>query len=236
MKSPLLSQFFLDGVLNLDPRMDIMMAMFQQLVGPEQKELSALVTVNGGVKALRNNDKMLLFLEETANKSSSAPSADGHRALRAKSNDVKPNADDLKNDIFEDPSAAVEKNRDVFFRKFEVQKNQIIDELTLVVKRESDRVVKEVKGGPHERILDRVSGLGFIYETHILYLKFFQSIHEIWKEMVGIMLLSICYMLQVKHDYLHRAGAGMSRLDILCLLSGTIIWRKSPQSQQPFAE
>jgi len=139
--------------------MDIMMAMFQQLVGPEQKELSALVTANGGVKALRNNDKMLLLLEETANKSSSTPNADGHRAPRAKSNDTKPNADDLKNDIFEDPSVAVEKNRDVFFRKFEVQKNQIIDELTLVVKRESDRVIKEVKGGPHERVLDRVSGL-----------------------------------------------------------------------------
>jgi len=128
--------------------MDIMMAMFQQLVGPEQKELSALVTANGGVKALRSNDNMLLSLEETANKSSITPSADGHRAPRVKTNDAKPNADDLKNDIFEDPSAAVEKNRDVFFRKFEVQKNQITEELKRVVEREGDRVIKEVKGGP----------------------------------------------------------------------------------------
>ena len=139
--------------------MDIMMAMFQQLVGPEQKELSALVTANGGVKALRNNNDMLLSLEETANKSSNTPSADGHRAPRAKTKEAKANLDDLKNDIFEDPSAAVEKNRDVFFRKFEVQKNQIIEELKRVVERESDRVIKEVIGGPHERILDRVSDL-----------------------------------------------------------------------------
>jgi hypothetical protein len=137
--------------------MDTLMVMFQRLVSPEQQELSELVTeviANGGVKALRNN-KILLSLEETASKSSSTPNADGHRALRAKAGDV----DDLKNDIFEDPGAAVEKNREVFFRKFEVQKNQITEELKLVVVRESDRVIKEVKGGPHERIRDRVGHL-----------------------------------------------------------------------------
>ena len=141
--------------------METLMATFQQLVSPEQQKLSeqlvAQMSRNGGVnlKALRNNDKILLALEKIAIKSSSTPSAEGHRALRAKAGDV----DDLKNDIFEDPNAAIERNRDVFFRKFEVQKNQIIDELKFVVERESDRVIKEVKGGPHERIRDRVGHL-----------------------------------------------------------------------------
>jgi len=138
--------------------MNTMMAMFQQLVGPEQKELSALVTANGGVKALRNDDKALLLLEETASKASSISpaSAEGHRSPRTKVQDAK-HAEDLQNDIFEEPGAALEKNRTVFFRKFEAQKNQIVDELSLVMKRESDRVIQEVKGGPHERLLDRVS-------------------------------------------------------------------------------
>jgi hypothetical protein len=133
-----------------------MMAMFQQLANPEQKGLSARVTVNGGIKALRNNDKMLLSLEETASKGSSTSSVESHRAPRPKAND--PNhAEVLKNDIFEDPGAAVEKNQTVFFRKFEAQKSQIT-ELSPVIRRESDRVIQEGKGGPHERILDRVSG------------------------------------------------------------------------------
>ncbi|KAI0249341.1 hypothetical protein BJV78DRAFT_1347821 [Lactifluus subvellereus] len=148
----------------LDRKMNILIAMFQQLVSPEQKQLSELVDAKGGVKIFWNDDKMLLSLEETASKVSGTPSAEGHRAQRGKATDPNRNADDLRNDIFEEPDAAVEKNRMVFFRKFEVQKRQIIDELTLVVKRESDRVIQEVKGGPHERILDR-------------------SIHEIWKEM-----------------------------------------------------
>ena len=99
---------------------------------------------------------MLLELERTASKASSAPSAEGHRAPWAKPGDTNQNADDLRTDIFETPDAAVEKNQTVFFRKFEAQKRQIIDELTLVVKRESDRVIQEIKGGPHERIRDRV--------------------------------------------------------------------------------
>ncbi|KAH9171872.1 hypothetical protein EDB89DRAFT_2070428 [Lactarius sanguifluus] len=148
----------------LDEKMNVMMAMFQQLVGPEQKSLAELVAAKGGVKALRNNDKMLLSLEQTASKAPSAPSSEGHRMNRSKPSDANTNADDLRKDIFEDPDAAADKNRIVFFRKFEVQKRQIIDELTLVVTRESDRVIQIVKGGPHERILDR-------------------SIHEIWKEM-----------------------------------------------------
>ena len=130
--------------------------MFEQLVSPEQKQLSATVAAKGGVKALRNNDKMLLELDRKVSGAPSASSAEGHRAPRSKSGDTYQNADDLRAEIFEDPDAAVEKNQTVYFRKFEAQKRQIIDELTLVVKRESDRVIQEIKAGPHERILDRV--------------------------------------------------------------------------------
>jgi hypothetical protein len=137
--------------------MDAMMTLFERLVSPEQKQLMQLVDAKGGVKLLQNDDKMLLELDETANKVSSAPSAKGRRAQRGKHTDTNRNADDLRDDIFEEPDVAVEKNRTVFFRKFEVQRRQIVDELSLVVTRESDRVIQEVKGGPHERILDRVS-------------------------------------------------------------------------------
>ena len=136
--------------------MDILKAMFEQLVSPEQRQLAATVAANGGVKALRNNDKMLLGLEKTASKAPSAPSAEEHRAPWAKPGDGAQNADDLRTDLFEDPEAAVEKNQAVYFRKFEAQKRQIIDELTFVVQRESDRVIQELKTGPHERIRDRV--------------------------------------------------------------------------------
>ena len=138
-----------------------MKALFQQLVSPEQKRLSELVTARGGLKVLKDNDKTLLELERTAQRVSSAPKAEVGRARREQPKDISLSADDLRRDILEDPTVAVEKNLTVFSRKFEAQKNQIVDEVTLVVKRESDRVIQEVKAGPHERVLDRVSGCLF---------------------------------------------------------------------------
>ena len=133
-----------------------MKALFEQLISPEQKLLSDLVNAKGGMKVLRNSDKMLLDLEKTASKVSSSPNLEGHRTRQAKSGDADLEVDNLREDILEDPNAAAEKNWVVFSRKFEAQKNQIIDELTFVIQRESDRVVRELKGKAHERIRDRV--------------------------------------------------------------------------------
>jgi len=135
-----------------------MKALFQELVSPEQKRLSELVVAKGGVKSLKGDDKMLLELEKAAGNASDVYKAEmGPRRLeQSHRQDRSLTADDLRRVIFEDPSVAVEANLVLFARKFEAQKNQIIDELALVVKRESDRVVRGLKGGAHERILDKV--------------------------------------------------------------------------------
>ena len=137
-----------------------MKVLFEQLVSPEQKLLSDLINAKGGINALRGKDKTLLDLEKVASKASSSPSVEGLRTRQAKPDDFNLEINKLREDILEDPNAAAEKNWVVFSRKFEAQKNQIIDELTLVVRRESDRVVEELKGKAHERIRDRV-GLSY---------------------------------------------------------------------------
>jgi len=139
--------------------MNVMKVLFQELVSPEQKRLSELVVAKGRGRVLKDDDKALLELEKVAGKASGLPKAEVGHARREKPNDSDTNlaADNLRRDIFEHPNVAVERNLIVFSRKFEAQKNQLLDELTLVIKRESDRVIQEVKGGPHERILDRVS-------------------------------------------------------------------------------
>jgi hypothetical protein len=137
-------------------RMNFMKALFEELVSPEQKLLSDLVNAKGGVNVLRNDDKVLLDLENTASKALSYPNVEGNRTRQAKPGDADLEVANLREDILEDPNAAAERNWTVFSRKFEAQKNQIIDELKLVVQRESDRVVRELKGKAHERIRDRV--------------------------------------------------------------------------------
>ena len=128
--------------------------LFEQLVSPEQKLLSDLIKAKGGAKILQNSDKMLVDLEETARNVLSSPGVKGHHTFQPKPGDA--DLDNLREDILEDPNTAAEKNWVVFSRKFEAQKNQIIYELSLVVQRESDRVVRELKGKAHERIRDQV--------------------------------------------------------------------------------
>ena len=137
-------------------RMNTVKALFEKLVSPEQKQLSDLVNAKGGMEVLRNDDEILLDLEKTVRKGSGSPSVEGHRARQTKSANTDPDVEDLRVDIWEDPNAATEKNWVMFSRKFEAQKNQIIDELALVVRREGDRVIRELKGKAHERIRDGV--------------------------------------------------------------------------------
>ena len=136
------------------------MAMFAQLISPEQSRLEATVIENGGVETLRNNDKMLLELVQT---SSMTPGAEGRWALRAKASGANPSVEELRTDIFEDPDTAVEKNQAVYLRKFEAQKHQIIDELTIVIQRESDRVIDEMKTVSHwegDRVIEELTLVG----------------------------------------------------------------------------
>jgi hypothetical protein len=137
--------------------MDVMKAVFEQLASPEQKLLSNLINAKGGITVLRDNDKVLLDLEKTARKASSSPIVEGHLTNQANTANDDLEIVSLREDISEDPNAAVEKNWAIFSRKFEAQKNQIVDELLLIVQRESDRVIEELKGKAHEHIRDRVS-------------------------------------------------------------------------------
>jgi hypothetical protein len=133
-------------------RMNEMRTLYQQIVSPEQKRLSQLVEEKGGVKAFLGNERAFLDLENVVRNDSSQ-----YSTSQAKPGDADLDVESLKKDILEDPNAAAEKNWTVFTRKFEAQKNQIIDKLALVVRREGDRIIRELHGSAHERIRDQVS-------------------------------------------------------------------------------
>ncbi|KAJ7461994.1 hypothetical protein FB451DRAFT_1267439 [Mycena latifolia] len=140
----------------MNAKMDMMMRMFHQFTSPEQKDMMKVVESKGGLKACEENDKILKELNEMehANNPTSAAGMGGKPS----------NLADLKEDLHLDPDAAMEKNMAVFSRKFEVQKKQIVDELSRVIQREGDRVISMVTAGPHDKILD-------------------PDIHELWKLM-----------------------------------------------------
>lgn len=151
-----------DTTRAMEQKMDLMMQMFQKIVSPEQKDMLVLVKQRGGVDAVQKNDNVLRELsdyERDSNPSAhSSPSSHHHSAMSSSA------FDDLKEDLHTDPDDAIKDNMAVFSRKFEIQKRQIVEELTRVIRREGDRVINAVTSGPHDRIVDPVSALSCLSE------------------------------------------------------------------------
>ena len=124
--------------------------LFRQFVSPEQRQLSKQVD-DIGVEALRNNIEELRKLD----KSSGQSFVEGPRTHLAGLDDKDRDVDNFKENIFEDPNAAVKKNLEVFLRKFEDQRREIMA-VKDAVHREGDRIAEIVQGKAHERISDQV--------------------------------------------------------------------------------
>lgn len=128
---------------------------FKTMLTPIMKELDARIRQEGVSKVLKNGGLLreLNSLESKPNplssNSSDEPYGHGHT-------DSNTEYKDLWKELQESPKTAIERNFDIFKRKFEMQKKEIVEEIDKLVVRESDRVIESVLAGPHEKILDRV--------------------------------------------------------------------------------
>ncbi|KAJ7507339.1 hypothetical protein B0H11DRAFT_2319240 [Mycena galericulata] len=168
----------------MNMKMDMMLKMFNSFVAPEEKEMKRMVEQKGGLQACQDNDKILKELSDLETKSSSSLGAPQSSAKAGAKSSV---LEDLKDDLMVDVDASIEKNNTVFSRKFEVQKRQIVDELTKVVEREGDRVISAVTAGPHDKIID-------------------PDVHKIWKEMGWRGSVKAKHFVLALRDYYHEGA------------------------------
>ncbi|KAK6981220.1 hypothetical protein R3P38DRAFT_2664248 [Favolaschia claudopus] len=144
----------------MNQKMDKLLDMFASFVTPQQKEVLRIVEQKGGLQACQENDEVLRELSGLESKTTTSVGA----GSMGKSTPQTSALDDLKDDLLIDPEVAISENKTAFSRKFEVQKRQIVEELTKVIEREGDRVISAVTAGPHDKIID-------------------PDVHKIWKEM-----------------------------------------------------
>ena len=126
--------------------------IFPQLASTEENRLSVLVRASEKNPQDDNDIEWFVGQEKSVMGKANAKT-EGGLPHREKRKDLE---DNPRKDIFEDPNTAAEKNLAVFSRKFEEQKTQILNEVTRIVERVGDRVVREVNGRAHERIRDGV--------------------------------------------------------------------------------
>ena len=135
-------------------RMDVMLAYFQTCMSPEYKEMATRINDRGGIQAVMDNERLLKELVDARGVSESTAEVRGAHGHRR---EVAFDMEELRAELKEDVEMAMEKNSHTFSRKFEMQRKQIVDELTKAIHREGDRVIDAVTAGPHDRIIDPVS-------------------------------------------------------------------------------
>jgi hypothetical protein len=139
-------------------RMEVMLQLFQELVTPQQKMLTAKVEEMGRDAALGNEEMMKeLVGAEPALNASPAPPLNTSSALPLNASSAPPlDLDELRKEIKRDPEEVIQMNSEFFDRKFGIQKREIEESMARVVGREGDRIISAVTAGPHDRIADPV--------------------------------------------------------------------------------
>ncbi|KAF8516788.1 hypothetical protein JB92DRAFT_2909192 [Gautieria morchelliformis] len=170
----------------MNAKVDAMMKIFERFVLPEQKEMALLIEKKGGAKACQESDKILQELSQAEKKKNEAAFDAGavgsHGRLKTRpANDL----DELKEDLHTDPDEAMEKNMTAFSRKFEIQKRQITEELSKVMRREGDRIISAITSGPHDKIID-------------------PDVYRIWQEMNWRGSVKARHFVMTLRDYFHE--------------------------------
>ncbi|KAI0633750.1 hypothetical protein C8Q77DRAFT_1116698 [Trametes polyzona] len=137
---------------SIQERLDKLIAIYSDLVPRDQEQLRRIVQAKGGADAVESDDSVLASLVKFK-PASRIPSTDDD------SSDEEVDESELqlvKEELFESTDVAMQKNMQTFARKFAAQQKQLMVEIEGVIRHESDRVVKGVLAGPHERIKDPI--------------------------------------------------------------------------------
>ena len=129
-----------------------MQELFKEFINSQQRELAMKVEGMGGKAAALENGQVM---EELVKRESELTTGD-ELGFSAHSGQNRPfNLVELRQEIEGDPDKAIEQYAKSFNLKFDLQK-RIVEELSRVVKRDTDRVIDAFKEGPHDRIVDKV--------------------------------------------------------------------------------
>ena len=136
-------------VLTVYIRMKTMIRLFQDLITPPEKKLTARVDEMGGKAVVLGDEQALETLAEEEF-ILVEPDPESRRDSVPKS------PAELRQEIEADPNKAIQKNAESFNRKFEIQRKRIVEEITLALSQQTSRIISATEAGPHDRVVDQV--------------------------------------------------------------------------------
>jgi hypothetical protein len=214
------------------------MEMFSTVMSPQEREMGRWISQNGGKEAvLKSEDKCAEMIKFEAALATDSPAghADKGRLVsgeEAKKNEAKAIAA-LRKEYREDIQGIIQENMEGFSKRFEMGLDDLGKELGNKIQHQGDRLIKYLRGGPHQRIKDKVfTSRGVFYTTH----SHCQMIFHVWKDQVSGNLFGSIYFLILLRD-----GEGVRRRDrwssrcAITLSSGSST-ANCPQCQKDWSE
>lgn len=127
-----------------------MMELFHGLATPQEKQLAAKVEELGGEFVVVEDEQVMETLaEEEFLLVEPDPESRRDRGVLF-------DFAELRKEIKANPEEAIEKNAESFNSKFEIQREQIVTEITRALSQEGSRIISAAEAGPHDRVIDPV--------------------------------------------------------------------------------
>ncbi|KAJ7318795.1 hypothetical protein DFH08DRAFT_754688 [Mycena albidolilacea] len=142
----------------MNANMKTMMEMFSTMLSPQERDMGRWINQNGGEKAVLRNDKKCAAMIKY--EASLAPSTG---PVRHADNKGPPGSDDetkaiaaLRKEYREDIQTIIQENLESYSKRFAMGLDDLGKDLGNKIQHQGDRLIKYLRGGPHQRIKDKM--------------------------------------------------------------------------------
>ncbi|KAF7335401.1 hypothetical protein MVEN_02192800 [Mycena venus] len=153
----------------MNSNMKIMMEMFATMLSPQERDMGRWINQNGGDKAVLGSDKKCaaMIKYEATLVANSGPS--GHTDKDRGASAGKPASDEetkkaeakaiaaLRKEYREDIQGIIQENLESYSKRFEMGLDDLGKDLGNKIQHQGDRLIKYLRGGPHQRIKDKMT-------------------------------------------------------------------------------
>jgi hypothetical protein len=131
-------------------KMETMMeTVFEYMSSADERRIAALIDEKGGVEKVKDDDAVLCKLVDQFMPDTSSGTSNPRETPQSK-------ASALRKEIAKDLEDIIKDDSKAFDQKFDFVQAQLT-ELKQVFQGESDRIIAEIRTGPHRRIVNQVS-------------------------------------------------------------------------------
>ncbi|KAF7352127.1 hypothetical protein MVEN_01175800 [Mycena venus] len=153
----------------MNSNMKIMMEMFATMLSPQERDMGRWIDQHGGDKAVLGSDKKCAAMIKYEATLAASSGSSGHIDKDRGTSSGKPASDEetkkaeakaiaaLRKEYREDIQGIIQENLESYSKRFEMGLDDLGKDLGNKIQHQGDRLIKYLRGGPHQRIKDKMT-------------------------------------------------------------------------------